>query len=361
MSFVDGYLVAAPSRALVLEAIAHRDAGTTLTASQAFRERLPSDAETDFSALFWQDLSSVSGSLGQILGGAVPESEREQIEAMAQGIEPMLVLAYGDADRVRLVSRGGAGPLGLSFEKLLALVGIIGSHVSTDADEPGPVAEEGAGPTGGHASALEHERRLLDTEERLTDPLPGLHAEEDVLPRGVQVTKAALQRTRLVKRSAAGSMERDINRLGAQAHRLDHGHRHSRPFFERVLAAPPQRLPGLAEGVEDQRSRGLDAGLGLRQVHLNGCRPPPGSIRPSTATCASRSRRARRAHDGRCRGGPRPPASSADSTASCDRAVRHVAPARRGARRCVPPARECLRPRCHGCPSPSILRRARCR
>ena len=71
MSFVDGYLVAAASRALVLEAIAHRDAGTTLTAAQTFRERLPSDAETDFSALFWQDLGSVSGSLGQILGGAV--------------------------------------------------------------------------------------------------------------------------------------------------------------------------------------------------------------------------------------------------------------------------------------------------
>ena len=112
MSFVDGYLVAAASRALVLEAIAHRDAGTTLTASQAFRERLPSDAETDFSALFWQDLGSVSASLGQILGSAVAESDREQIEAMAQEIGPMLILAYGDADRVRLVSRGGAGPLG---------------------------------------------------------------------------------------------------------------------------------------------------------------------------------------------------------------------------------------------------------
>ena len=57
----------------------------------------------------------------------------------------MLVLAYGDADRVRLVSRGGAGPLGLSFEKLLALVGIIGNRLSTDADEPGPVAEEESG------------------------------------------------------------------------------------------------------------------------------------------------------------------------------------------------------------------------
>ena len=138
MSFVDGYLVAAPSRALVLEAIAHRAAGTTLTASQAFRDRLPSDAETDFSALFWQNLGSVAGPLAELLGGAVAPSDREQIEAMAKEIGPMLVLAYGDADRVRFVTRGGAGPLGLSFEKLLALGGLLGSRFSTPANDGGP-------------------------------------------------------------------------------------------------------------------------------------------------------------------------------------------------------------------------------
>jgi hypothetical protein len=130
MSFVDGYLVAAPSRALVLEAIAHRDAGTTLTASQAFQERLPSDAETDFSALVWQDLGGAAGPLAELLGGALAQGDREQIEALAQEIGPMLVLAYGDADRVRLVSRGGAGPLGLSFEKLFALGGAILGHAT---------------------------------------------------------------------------------------------------------------------------------------------------------------------------------------------------------------------------------------
>ena len=35
------------------------------------------------------------------------------------------MLAYGDADQVRFVSRGGAGPLGLSFEKLLAVAGAL--------------------------------------------------------------------------------------------------------------------------------------------------------------------------------------------------------------------------------------------
>jgi hypothetical protein len=129
LTFVDGYLVAAPSRALVVEAIAHRDAGTHLAASQAFQERLPSDAETDFSALVWQDLGGATGPLGELLGSALAEGHREQIEALAQELGPMLVLAYGDPDRVRLVARGGAGPLGLSFEKLLAVAGAIGELV----------------------------------------------------------------------------------------------------------------------------------------------------------------------------------------------------------------------------------------
>ncbi|MCM2268999.1 MAG: FecR domain-containing protein [Thermoanaerobaculia bacterium] len=139
MSFVDGYLVAAPSRALVVEAIAHRDAGTHLVASQAFRDLLPSDAETDFSALVWQNFGGATGPLGQLLGSALPAAEREQLEALSKEIGPTLVLAYGDADRVRMVARGGAGPLGLSFEKLLALAGVLREQA----------------PEGGDAEALE--------------------------------------------------------------------------------------------------------------------------------------------------------------------------------------------------------------
>jgi len=134
MSFVDGYLVAAPSRALVVEAIALRDAGTHLVASRAFRDLLPSDAETDFSALAWQNFGGVAGPLGDLLSGALPAEEREQIAALAQEVGPTLVLAYGDADRVRFVSRGGTGPLGLSFEKLLAVAGAL--------RQPAPETEE---------------------------------------------------------------------------------------------------------------------------------------------------------------------------------------------------------------------------
>jgi hypothetical protein len=141
MTFVDGYLVAAASRALVLEAIAHRDAGTHIAASSAFQERLPSDAETDVSALLWQDLGSATGALQELLAGAMPEEEREQLEALAEGIGPMLVVAYGDPDRVRLVARGAGGPLGLSFENLFALFGALAGRAEETDDD----ADDAAG------------------------------------------------------------------------------------------------------------------------------------------------------------------------------------------------------------------------
>jgi hypothetical protein len=70
-----------------------------------------------------------------LLASALPESEREQIEALAQEIGPTLVLAYGDPDRVRLVARGGAGPLGLSFEKLLSIAGALGEILPNGEDD----------------------------------------------------------------------------------------------------------------------------------------------------------------------------------------------------------------------------------
>jgi hypothetical protein len=140
MTFVDGYLLAAPSRALVLEAIAHRDAGTTLAASQAFQQLLPSDAETDFSALLWHNLGDSVGPLADLLAGAVSDADREQIQSLTQQVGPMLVLAYGDADALRLVTRGGSGPFGFSFENLLALVGVVlGRTPAADGASPAGV------------------------------------------------------------------------------------------------------------------------------------------------------------------------------------------------------------------------------
>jgi len=136
MTFVDGYLVAAPSKALVVDAIALRAAGSSLVASQAFLARLPSDADPNFSAVVWQNFGDAAGPIGDLLGSvALPDAQRAEIQALTSELGPTLVVAYGESDRIRLVARGGKGPLGMSFERLLALAGAMqggSSSPSTD-------------------------------------------------------------------------------------------------------------------------------------------------------------------------------------------------------------------------------------
>jgi len=135
MTFVDGYLVAAPSKALVLDALALRAAGSSLMTSPAFLERLPRDADPNFSAVVWQNFGGATGPLGDLLGSVVlPDEQRAEIEALTRELGPTLVVAYGDSDRIRFVARGGNGPLGLSFERLLALAGAIRGDAASAGD-----------------------------------------------------------------------------------------------------------------------------------------------------------------------------------------------------------------------------------
>jgi hypothetical protein len=138
---VDGYLVAAPSKALVVEAIAHRAAGTTLAHARAFRDRLPSDVDADFSAMLWQNLGGTLGQLGQLFAGEASPEARAQLEALAAESGPTLVVAYGGRDTIGFVARGQSGPLGFSFEKLLSLLGAV-AGVDGGPSDPGAAAAD---------------------------------------------------------------------------------------------------------------------------------------------------------------------------------------------------------------------------
>ena len=56
---IDGYLVAAPSRAVIDQAIAYRAADVTLTGSGVFQSLLPDNGFTNCSALVYRDLGSL--------------------------------------------------------------------------------------------------------------------------------------------------------------------------------------------------------------------------------------------------------------------------------------------------------------
>ncbi len=139
--FADGYLVAAPSRALLAQSLARRAAGATLLASPAFLERLPRDGEPNFSALVWQNLGASLGDLAQLVG-----QEGAAALQATQPAGPTLLLAYGGADRITFLAQGAAGPLGMSLQNLLAASEAI-SQIRPTMRPARPTASGGETPT----------------------------------------------------------------------------------------------------------------------------------------------------------------------------------------------------------------------
>jgi len=128
-TFVDSYLVAAPSTALLDTAIRARQTGAHLLASSKFRDLLPADGFTNFSAVVYQDLGSRLAPLAEALAAAredgreLTDEERATLEQAGSLRPPTLGYAYGLEDRlVFAASIGGEGLMPLS-----ALLGSGGS------------------------------------------------------------------------------------------------------------------------------------------------------------------------------------------------------------------------------------------
>ncbi|MDY7091363.1 MAG: FecR domain-containing protein [Acidobacteriota bacterium] len=127
-AYVDGYMVAAPSRPLIEHAVGYRDSGYTLASSPRFSNLLPSDGHANFSALTYQNLQPVLGPLAQLWNGGTenlsPE-QRQTLEELVADTPATLACAYGEEDRIVLVSDtegdylssllGAAGALGLDL------------------------------------------------------------------------------------------------------------------------------------------------------------------------------------------------------------------------------------------------------
>jgi FecR protein len=138
--YADGHLVAAPTRAQLDRALAQRAAGTTLASSPRLRGLLGRDGQVNVSALFYQNLGPVLGSLGNAAGSA--------LGAMATGMTPRaggapgragfgglmsevgkgpsLLYAYAETDRIVFAGHSEAGPMGLNLETLAGFGGILG-------------------------------------------------------------------------------------------------------------------------------------------------------------------------------------------------------------------------------------------
>ncbi len=124
-TFVDGYLIAAPSRTLLNTAIQNRATGYTLAQSEAFRSQLPAGGNMNFSGILYHNIGSALKPLANQIQSlsAVTQAQRDSIAALAANTTPGLVYVYGEADRISVASSSGFFGLDLNSFALPAIIG----------------------------------------------------------------------------------------------------------------------------------------------------------------------------------------------------------------------------------------------
>ena len=124
-TYANGYLVAAPSRALLEQSLANRDAGNTLVRSSRFMNALPQDGNTNFSAILYHDLAPLMKPLADKMknagGESLTEQQRQTLGSIDANAPPTLAYAYAEGDRITLAANTEGGAFGLSPASLIGL------------------------------------------------------------------------------------------------------------------------------------------------------------------------------------------------------------------------------------------------
>lgn len=124
-AFAHGYLIAAPSRALVETAIKYKESGRTLMQSAKFKASLPEDKQANFSALVYQNVSSIAAPMAKVVGqSGAPKEARDALKVL--GNKAGLAYVYALNDRMVFSVNTEDGPLGLNAADLLGLPGSSG-------------------------------------------------------------------------------------------------------------------------------------------------------------------------------------------------------------------------------------------
>jgi hypothetical protein len=125
-TFAEGYLLAAPSRALLDRTLSQRAAGATLASAAKFRSLLGHDGEVNVSALVYQNLASTLESVGKLLPKGAGQPGRPDLRSLLLGHGPGLIYAYGEPNRILFAGTGERGVMGINLQTLAGLGGIAG-------------------------------------------------------------------------------------------------------------------------------------------------------------------------------------------------------------------------------------------
>jgi hypothetical protein len=123
-TYVNGYVVMGPSRAMVERTVHYQEQGYTLQRSTRFTAGLPSDGNANFSALFYHNLAPLVQPFAERIAnsaGNLPQEQQQAIKAMAADMPPTLAYAYAQGDSITFAANTEGGPFGLSPATLLGV------------------------------------------------------------------------------------------------------------------------------------------------------------------------------------------------------------------------------------------------
>lgn len=123
-TYVNGYVVMGPSRAMVERSVRAQEQGYTLLRSSRFTAGLPSDGNANFSAVFYHNLAPLVQPFAERIAnsaGNLPQEQQQAIKAMAADMPPTLAYAYAQGDSITFAANTEGGPFGLSPATLLGV------------------------------------------------------------------------------------------------------------------------------------------------------------------------------------------------------------------------------------------------
>lgn len=123
----DGYIVAAPSRALLERALRQRESGVSLASTPKFRDLLGSDGQVNVSAFYYQNLAELAKTASKVIPeGALRQAGPGAMASFLIGDGPSLIYAYAEADRILFASTNKS-PLGLNLQTLSGFGSVLGT------------------------------------------------------------------------------------------------------------------------------------------------------------------------------------------------------------------------------------------
>jgi FecR-like protein len=123
-TYVNGYVVMGPSRAMVARSVQNQEQGYSLLHSARFIAGLPADGNANFSAVFYHNLAPLMQPFADRIASSaerLPKGPQQALKAMAADMPPTLAYAYAQDDSITFAANTEGGPFGLSPATILGV------------------------------------------------------------------------------------------------------------------------------------------------------------------------------------------------------------------------------------------------